>query len=151
MTVQFFCPNPDCYAILAFDSKCIGQRAKCEKCGQSFIIPAKTLETPQKVNTPIPPSFPEHGFYKAVLADSWKVFIQKENATMLVFVAAAICFKFFLAKTCCMGSISHLVVWGWLMGFYLNIINESTFDGNALPEIELGNNVEFVWNIIKPK
>ena len=151
MTVQFFCPNPNCYAILDFDSNCIGQRAKCEKCGQSFIIPEKNLETPQKVNTPKPLSFPEPGFYKAAIADSWKVFIQKENATMLVFVIAAICFKFFLSKAiCCVGDISHLVVWGWLMGFYLNVISESAFDGNALPEIELGTNVTFLWNIIKP-
>jgi len=41
-------------------------------------------------------------------------------------------------------------VWGWLLGFYLNIIYETAFEIEKLPEIYLGTSITFVWYIIKP-
>jgi len=86
-----------------------------------------------------------------VFVDSWKLFIDSDNATSLVFVIAAVCFKFFLGRgICCMNYISFVVVWGWLLGFYLNIIYETAYEIDKLPQIYLGTVVTFIWYIIKP-
>jgi hypothetical protein len=142
MTIQFYCPN--CGSLIAFDSKHAGKRARCLTCGQVLVIPSKDYEKPQK-------SEPVSGFYRAVFVDNWKIFFDPENATSLLFVIAAVCFKFFLGNAvCCMNYVSHVVVWGWLLGFYLNIIYETAFEIDKLPEIFLGTSITFLWYIIKP-
>ena len=148
MTIQFYCPN--CDALIAFDSKHCGKRARCTTCGQVFIIPSKDNEKAQKVKLEIEKGNPVPGFYRAVLVDSWKLFINPQNITPLVFVIAAVCFKFFSAGSCCCAYIIHFVVWGWLFGFYLNIIYETAFGIDKLPEIYLGTSITFLWYVIKP-
>ena len=150
MTIQFYCPN--CESIIGFDSRHIGKRARCTTCGQIFIIPSKDFEKPQKVKpTPQPKGEPLPGFYRAVFIDSWKSFIDPQNVTTLVFVIAAVCFKFFLSRAaCCMNYISFVIVWGWLLGFYLNIIHDTAFELDTFPQINLGTSITFLWYIIKP-
>jgi len=148
MTIQFNCPN--CNAVIAFADKHCGKRARCTTCGQLFIIPSKSNETPKKVEPPKVKGQVIPGFYRAVFVDNWKLFFNSENATSLVFVIAAVCFKFFSSRSCCCGFVTHYVVWGWLLGFYLNIIYETAFEIDKLPEIYLGTAVTFVWYIIKP-
>lgn len=149
MTIQFYCPN--CDALIAFDRKHAGKRARCLTCGQILIIPSKDNEKPKKVKPQPQITKPIPGFYRAVFLKSWKIFINPQNAASLVFVIAAVCFKFFLAKgICCMNYISFVVVWGWLLGFYLNIIYETAFGIDQLPQIYLGTSVTFMWYIIKP-
>ena len=149
MTIKFYCPN--CDALIAFDSKHTGKRARCTTCGQVFIIPQKDNEKAQKVEPEIEKSEPVPGFYHAVFIDSCKLFFNPQNATSLVFVIAVVCFRFFLAKAvCCMNYISFVVIWGWLLSFYLNIIYETTFEIDKLPEIYLGTSITFLWYIIKP-
>jgi len=148
MTIQFNCPN--CNAIIAFADKHCGKRARCTTCGQLFIIPSKSNETPEKVEPPKVKGQVIPGFYRAVFVDNWKLFFDSENVTSLVFVIAAVCFKFFSSRSCCCGFVTHYAVWGWLLGFYLNIIYETAFEIDKLPEIYLGTSVTFVWYIIKP-
>jgi len=149
MTIKFNCPN--CDALIAFDSKHRGKRARCQTCQQLFIIPSRDDETPRKIEPKIEKGEPIPGFYRAVFVDSWRVFINRENVTSLAFVAAAVCFKFFLATAiCCVNYITFAVVWGWLLGFYLNIICETAFEIDTLPQIYLEEGVGFLWNIIKP-
>jgi hypothetical protein len=149
MTIQFNCPN--CNAVIAFDDKHCGKRARCTTCGQLFIIPSKDSEKPKKVEPPKEKGEPIPGFYRAVFVDNWNLFTDPANATSLVFVVAAVCFKFFLGTgICCMNYISYIVVWGWLLGFYLNIIYETAFEIDRLPEIYLGTFVTFFWYIVKP-
>ncbi len=149
MTIQFYCPN--CDSLIAFDSKHAGKRARCLTCGQVLIIPSKDHEKPKKIGPEREKSEPTPGFYRAVFLDSCKIFFDPENATSLLFVIAAVCFKFFLGKAiCCMNYISYVVVWGWLLGFYLNIIYETAFEIDKLPEIFLGTSITFLWYIIKP-
>lgn len=149
MTVQFYCPN--CDALIAFDGKHCGKRARCLTCGQIFIIPSEDNEKPKKVKPEPERAEPLPGFYRAVFVDSWKIFIDHENVTTLVFVAAVVCFKFFFAiPVCCMNYISFVIVWGWLLGFYLNIIYETAFEMDKLPQIYLGTSITFLWHIIKP-
>jgi hypothetical protein len=149
MTIQFNCPT--CNVLIAFDDKHCGKRARCLTCGQLFIIPAKDHEKPQKIKLKVEKGLPIPGFYRAVFADTWKLFIDKDNATSLAFVITVVCFYFFLAGgACCLSFISFVVAWGWLLGFYLNIIYETAFDIDKLPEIYLGTSITFLWYIIKP-
>ena len=136
MTIQFNCPS--CDSLIAFDDKHAGKRARCTTCGQIFIIPSKDGEKPKKVKHKVEKAEPDPGFYRAVFVDAWKLFFDPENAASLVFVAAVICFKFFLSPSMCCGYIAFVVVWGWLLGFYLNIIHETAFGIDKLPEIYLG-------------
>jgi len=148
MTIQFYCPN--CDAIIAFDDKHCGKRARCTTCGQLFIIPSKSNEKAKKVELPKEKGEPEPGFYRAVFVDNWKLFFDRENATSLVFVTAVVCFKFFTFGSFCCGFTTFFIVWGWLLGFYLNIIYETAYDIDKLPEIYLGTSVTFMWYVIKP-
>jgi len=148
MTIQFNCPN--CNAIIAFADKHCGKRARCTTCGQLFIIPSKSNETPKKVEPPKEKGQVLPGFYRAVFVDNWKMFFNSENATSLAFVIAVVCFKFFTAGSPCCAFVTNYAVWGWLLGFYLNIIYETAFEIDKLPEIYLGTSVTFVWYIIKP-
>jgi len=149
MTIQFNCPN--CNSIIGFADKHCGKRARCTTCGQLLIIPSKSDEKPKKAEPPKEKRQVLPGFYRAVFVDNWKLFFDSENINTLVFVIAAVCFKFFLGKgICCMNYISFIVVWGWLLGFYLNIIYETAFEIDKLPEIYLGTSVTFIWYIIKP-
>jgi hypothetical protein len=149
MTIKFSCPS--CDSLIAFDDKHIGKRARCLSCGQIFIIPSRDDQTPQKIEPQIEKAEPLPGFYRAVFVDTWKIFINPENTTSLVFVIAAVCFKFFLARAiCCVNYVTFVLVWGWLLGFYLNIIYETAFGIDKLPEIYLGTSVTFLWYVVKP-
>jgi len=149
MTIKFKCPN--CDELIAFDDKHCGKRARCYTCGQLFIIPSKDNEKPKKIEPKVEKGAPLPGFYRAVFIDSWKLFIDAENMVPLAFVVAAVCFKFFLARgICCVNIISSVFVWGWLLGFYLNIIYETAFEMDKLPEIYLGTSITFLWYVIKP-
>ena len=150
MTIQFNCP--DCGALIAFDSSHCGKRAACTTCRQHFIIPSKDYETPKKIAPPpVEKGDPLPGFYKAVLVDSWKIFVKPANVTSLAFVVVAVCLNFFLGRAvCCINYITFVFVWGWLLGFYLNIIYETAFGSDDLPEIYLGTSITFLWNVVKP-
>jgi len=147
MTIQFHCPK--CGALIAFTDKHAGQTAKCLTCGQRQIIPEKSGLTPKKVAEVAEPTFPLPGFYNAVFINSWKIFFDKDNVPSLVFVIAAICFKCFLAGTC-LGYLTYLGAWGYLLGFYLQLINETATVGDKLPEIEVGTSITFLWYMLKP-
>jgi hypothetical protein len=149
VTIQFYCPK--CDTIIAFDRKHCGKRARCTTCGQLFIIPSEDFETPQKIEIKVKRTDPLPGFYRAVFVDSWKLFIDSDNTTTLVFVLALVLFKFLLGTgICCMNIISFVVVWGWLLGFYMNIIYETAYEIDKLPKIYLGTSLTFLWYIFKP-
>jgi len=149
MTIQFNCPY--CDALIAFPDRHAGKHARCLTCGQLFIIPSRDGEKPQKIEPKIQKAEPVPGFYWAALVDSWRLLVGPQNSTSLGFVIAAVCFKFFLGTgICCMNYISFVVVWGWLLGFYLNIIYETAYDIDNLPEIYLGTTITFIWYVIKP-
>jgi hypothetical protein len=85
-----------------------------------------------------------------VFVDSWKIFFNKDNLTAIVFVIAAVCFKFFTAGACCMGFFVYFAAWGYLFGFYLQIISETAAGIDNLPEIEVGTSITFLWYMLKP-
>jgi hypothetical protein len=148
MTIQFFCPS--CNDIIGFPDKHAGRRARCTNCGQFFIIPSENYKKPKKVKLQEEKGDPLPGFYRAVFVDNWKLFFDSENVTSLAFVIAVVCFKFFTSGSPCCAYVTYYAVWGWLFGFYLNIIYETAFEIDKLPEINLGTSITFLWYIIKP-
>jgi hypothetical protein len=164
MTIKFNCPY--CGALIAFDSKHAGKRARCQTCQQLFFIPAKSDEKPKKFKTEeVEVAEPIPGFYQAVFVESWKIFKNKTNATPLVFVALAVCFKFFLGYLnftftvsgwgtsidfpVPLGTILTIAAWGALFWYYMQIIYSTAFGTEELPQVYLGGFRTFIWNIIK--
>jgi hypothetical protein len=159
MTVRFNCPN--CNELIAFADKYIGKQARCASCGQRFIIPSESEQIPKKVEPPAEKAEPVPGFYRAVLIDSWKLFIRPQNATGLVFVIAAVCFKFFTGHTdysftmgmfrvqAPTGLIITLSAWGCLFWYYMEIICTTANYTDELPDVYMGGLFGFIWNVVK--
>ena len=159
MTIRFNCPN--CDELIAFADKYSGRQARCTSCGQRFIIPSKDKETPKKVEPPAENAEPVPGFYRALFIDSWKLFARPQNATGLVFVIAAVCFKFFTSHTdysftmgmfrvlAPVGLVVTLSVWGCLFWYYMEIICTTANDTDELPDVYMGGLFGYMWNVIK--
>ena len=159
MTIQFYCPN--CDAVIAFDEKHIGKRARCTACGQRLIIPEKSGQTAKKFEEPEEESEPMPGFYRAALVDSWRLFGRAQNVTGLVFVTAAVCFKFFTGHTdysfemgafrvnAPIGLIVTLASWGCLFWYYMEIIYSTSFEIDDLPEACMEGFFRFLWNVAR--
>ena len=159
MTIRFNCPN--CDELIAFADKHSGKQARCASCRQRFIIPSQDKETPKKIEPPAEKAEPVPGFYRAVLIDSWKLFFKPKNATGLVFVIAAVCFKFFTGHTdysftmgyfrvqAPVGLIVTLSAWGCLFWYYMEIICTTANETDELPDVDMGGFFGFIWNIIK--
>lgn len=148
MTIQFNCPK--CKSLIAFTDKHAGKPAQCLNCNQRMIIPARSGQKPQTIEPKIEAETPLPGFYRAVFVDSRKIFFDKDNLIAIVFVTAAVCFKFFSAHAFCLGFVTYVAVWGYLLGFYLSIIYQTALVGDKLPEIEVGTSITFLWHIFKP-
>ncbi len=159
MTIKFNCPN--CDAVIGFADKHRGKRARCLTCGQHFIIPSESDATPEKAKPPEEATEPVPGFYRAALVDSWRLLARPANACGLVFVAAAVTFKFFTGHTdysftmnafrvqAPVGLIITLTVWGCLFWYYMEIIRVTAIDIEELPDVNMGDLFGFIWNVIK--
>ena len=164
MSIQFNCPH--CGAIIAFNEKHCGKRARCLSCGQLFIIPSKGQEKPKKIKPEKEkPGKPLPGFYRAAFVDNWKLFAKSKNITGFVFILTAVCFKFFTARWnftvtltgpwnsidiyVPLGYIFHTAAWGFLFWYYMEIIYSTAFEIEKLPDIAMGGFYGFIWHIIK--
>lgn len=148
MTIRFNCPR--CGALIAFADKHAGGSARCLTCSQLLVIPENNGQAPREIEPKEELEYPRPGFYRAVFIDNWKIFFDRDNLTALVFVTAAVCFKFFAAGSCCMAYVAYFAAWGYLFGFYLTIIYETAVGGDKFPEIEMGTSTTFLWHIFKP-
>jgi hypothetical protein len=163
MTIQFNCPH--CGALIGFDEKHCGKRARCQTCGQAFIIPFKDDKKPKKIKPEKEkPAEPLPGFYRAAFVDNWKLFTKSENVTGLVFIATVVLLKFFAARLnftvtlsarrtidiyVPLGFILHITAWGFLFWYYMEIIYSTAFELEKLPDVVLGGFYGFIWHIIK--
>ena len=159
MTIRFNCPS--CNELIAFADKYSGKQARCASCGQRFIIPSEDKEKPKTIEPPAENAEPVPGFYRAVLIDSWKLFVRPQNATGLVFVIAAVCFKFFTGHTdysftmgmfrvqAPVGLVVTLSAWGCLFWYYMEIISTTANETDELPDVYMGGLFGYIWNVIK--
>lgn len=159
MTIQFNCPN--CDAVIGFEDKYRGKRAQCSTCGQKFIIPSENFEKAKKAETEKENFVPIPGFYRAVFVESLKLFARPRNTTGLVFVAAAVCVKFFISHidySWTMGNFRFqapvgfavsLATWGCLFWYYMEIICSTAVEVDDLPDVGMGGFFGFIWNVVK--
>lgn len=159
MTIEFNCPK--CNELIAFADEHAGKNAHCAKCKQRFIIPSKSFEKAQIIVPPEEISAPVEGFYRAVFIDNWKLFIKPQNAAGLVFVIAAVCFKFFTGHVDYsfemgnfrtpgyIGQVVTLLCWGCLFWYYMEMIRETALDYDELPDVYMGGLFGFIWNTAK--
>ncbi len=162
MTIRFNCPN--CNELIAFADKHRGKRAHCTTCGQQFIIPSGDEAKTKKIKSPKENVEPLPGFYRAVFVDSRQLFTNPENITGLVFIATAVCLKFFTSGMnytmttgrayvfnipIPIGHVLHIAAWGFLFWYYMEIIYSTAFEQEKLPDVIVGGFKGLLWRIAK--
>jgi hypothetical protein len=163
MTIRFNCPS--CNELIAFADKHSGKRAHCANCGQKFIIPSSDKGKTKKIKSPKERAEPLPGFYRAVLVESGQIFTNPENITGLVFIAIAVCLKFFTAGMnytmtvpgraysvdlpIPIGHVLHAAVWGFLFWYYMEIIYSTAYEQEKLPDVIVGGFSGLFLRIVK--
>jgi len=163
MTIRFNCPN--CNELIAFADEHSGKRAHCTTCGQQFIIPSEDKGKMKKIKSPEERAVPLPGFYRAVFLDSRRLFTNQENVTGLVFIAAAVCLKFFTAGMnytitipgqayvfnipIPIGHVLHVSAWGFIFWYYMEMIYTTAFEQEKLPDVIVGGFKGLLWRIAK--
>ena len=159
MTIEFNCPK--CNEVIAFADKHSGKDARCISCGQRFVIPSKSFEKAKIIKPEEEVFEPVKGFYKALFIDSWKLFIKPQSATVLVFIAAAVSFKFFTGHVdyswtmgrfrfqAPVGLVITFACWGCLFWFYMELIRMVALDFDEMPDIDMDGIFGFIWNVTK--
>jgi hypothetical protein len=163
MTIRFNCPS--CNELIAFADKYSGKRAHCATCGQQFIIPTEDKGKTKKIKSPKEKAEPLPGFYRAVFNGSWRLFTKEENITGLVFIAVAVCLKFFTAGMnytmtipgqayvfnipIPIGHVLHIAAWGFLFWYYMEIIYSTAYEQEKLPDVIVGGFYGLLWRIAK--
>jgi hypothetical protein len=163
MTIQFNCPS--CNELIAFADKHSGKRAHCANCGQKFIIPSSDKGKTKKIKSPKERAEPLPGFYRAVLVESGQIFTNPENITGLVFIAIAVCLKFFTAGMnytmtvpgraysvdipLPFGWILRVAAWGFLFWYYMEIIYSTAYEQEKLPDVIVGGFSGLFLRIVK--
>jgi hypothetical protein len=163
MTIQFNCPS--CNELIAFADKHSGKRAHCANCGQKFIIPSSDKGKTKKIKSPKERAEPLPGFYRAVLVESGQIFTNPENITGLVFIAIAVCLKFFTAGMnytmtvpgraysvdlpLPFGWILRVSAWGFLFCYYMEIIYSTAYEQEKLPDVIVGGFSGLFLRIVK--
>ena len=102
------------------------------------------------------PGEPVPGFYRAVFVENWKVFAKRSSLVGLVFVTAAVSFKFFVGHAnyqfftfyVPLGFITQIITWGCLCWFYMNTIRLVVIAADELPDTDLGIGFEFLGNVL---
>jgi ribosomal protein S27E len=163
MTIRFNCPS--CNELIAFADKHSGKRAHCATCGQQFIIPTEDKGKTKKIKSLKEEAEPLPGFYRAVFVDSWRLFTKEENITGMVFIAVAVCLKFFTAGMnytmtipgqaysvdlpIPIGHVLHVAAWGFLLWYYMEIIYSTAYEQEKLPDVIVGGFYGLLWRIAK--
>lgn len=160
MTITFRCPA--CNGLCGFHDENAGRRARCQKCQEIFIIPSedggKALSA-EKVEKGLRKPVPY--FFQAVFCINRKMFSNMPNIIGLVFVIAAVSFKFFIGHAnyrimirifvlyLPIGTIVRVCSWGCIFWYCMEIIACTAMEMDELPEVEIGKGFDFIWNVLK--
>ena len=163
MTIRFNCPS--CNELIAFADKHSGKRAHCASCGQKFVIPSEDKGKTKKIKSPKEIAEPLGGFYRAVFVESRRLFTKEENITGLVFIAVAVCLKFFMAGKnytitlvgeamsidlpIPIGHVLHVSTWGFIFWYYMEMIYSTAYEQDVLPDVIVGGFKGLLWRIAK--
>ncbi len=154
------CECPKCGRVCGFKDDCAGRRARCLHCNTRFIIPHNDNEPPVELPD-VEPEGPLPGFYQAVFKDSWKIFTQPESITGIVLCIALTCFHFVIGDKDYsfdvpglriqgqIGWVITVITAGYLLWYFIEIINITAIDCDFLPEIDVGDGFAFAWAAVK--
>ena len=134
-------------------------------CGQRFIIPSEDKGKTKKIKSPKERAMPLPGFYRAVFVDSRRLFTDPKNITGLVFIAMAVCLKFFTARLnytltipgqaysvdlpLPFGWILRISAWGFIFWYYMEMIYTTAYEQEKLPDVIVGGFKGLLWRIAK--
>ena len=157
MTISCTCPK--CDQLCGFKDIYAGHRARCLQCSTAFIIPEQDGDIGQSL--PQEPTGPLPGFYKAVLKENVKAFIQRESIAGLVLCTALTFFHFFIGDKdysislpgfrlpLFVGWVVTFITAGYLLWYYIETIGETVSGCDFLPDIFSGDGFAFVKEIAK--
>ncbi len=155
-SITFRCPK--CKTLCAFADRYAGRRARCTTCDRTFTIPDRDGGKPV---TEILEQPPLPGYYRRALIESWKIFINPENAKILIFFALMVSLEYFVGFTdfsmslpgfrlqLPIGIITVFIVRGCLFWYYFEIVASTAFEIDELPDVDVDFGFAFFWNIIK--
>lgn len=159
MPMTITCTCPKCGRFCGFKDSHAGRQARCLACNNHFIVPDNDGQTARLVKPK--PEAPLPNFYRAVLADNFKNFIQKENLSGIILCIALTCFHFFIGDTdysftlggfrppLFVGWVVTFCCAGYLLWYFMETINTTTVGNDFLPEIFIGGGFVFIGEAIK--
>ncbi|MHC4553438.1 MAG: hypothetical protein ACYSUT_11855 [Planctomycetota bacterium] len=160
MTISCNCPK--CERVCGFKDEYAGHRARCLHCDTKFIIPSPDDAMQHAVEiVEAEPEGPLPGFYEAVFKENWKIFAQKESVVGIILCIALTCFHFFIGDKDYsfrvpglmiqgqIGWVTTFITAGYLLWYFIEIINVTTVDCDFLPEIDIGDFFAFVYAAAK--
>lgn len=157
--MSIHCECPKCGRVCGFKDEYAGRRARCLHCDTKFIIPEQG-QLPVELSE-VAAEEPLPGFYRAVFKESWTIFIQPESLVGIVLCIALTCFHFFIGDKdysielpglripVVIGWITTVITAGYLLWYFIEIINLTWINCDFLPEIEVGDGFVFAWAVVK--
>ncbi len=157
MTITCTCPK--CDRFCGFKDVYAGRQVRCLACNSHFIVPDHDGEAARLLKPEPEAALP--GFYRAVLVDNFKAFIQKESLFGIILCIALTCFHFFVGDTdysftlgrfrppLAIGWIVTFCCAGYLLWYFMETINTTTMGNDFLPEIFIGADFAFIGESVK--
>ena len=157
MTITCTCPK--CDRFCGFKDAHAGRQVRCLACNSHFIVPDEDGQTARLLKPESEAALP--GFYRAVLVDNFKAFIQKESLFGIILCIALTCFHFFVGDedySFTLGRFRPPLMIGWfvtfccagyLLWYFMEIVNTTTVDNDFLPEISIGSGFVFIGESIR--
>jgi len=153
------CTCPKCGQFCGFKDEYAGRKVRCLSCSSRFIVPEQNGQ--KAIALPAEPMEPLGGFYGSVLVDNFKVFVQKESLFGIILCIALTCFHFFAGNkdfSFTIGAFRPPLLIGWavtfccagyLLWYFMEIINTTMMDNDFLPEILIGEGFVFIGEAVK--
>jgi hypothetical protein len=157
MTITCVCPK--CGRFCGFTAALAGRPAGFLACNSNLIVPNKEAHTTRLVKPEPEAAMP--GFYRAVLVDNFKVFIQKESLFGIILCIALTGFHFFVGDedySFTLGAFRPPLIIGWvvtffcagyLLWYFMETINITATGDDILPEIFIGAGFVFIGQAMK--
>ncbi|AQT68987.1 hypothetical protein STSP2_02165 [Anaerohalosphaera lusitana] len=142
-----------------------GKKVQCKMCGSIFTISpeqASDYENPEPADEQYTNDTPLPGFYTAALRDSWKVLFRCSNLKFMVFIFAAVAFKFFIGHVDLsatfpgfrlqmpIGQITTVIAYGCVFWCYMRLIEDTVYGVDEMPDSDdINSGFAFFGNVIK--
>ena len=158
-TVTFDCPG--CGNLCAFAARHAGRQAHCLRCGTHFIVPDRDGARVRRIEDPSQAKEPMPGFFYSLVRRTPGALATRSSLTMLVFLSALVCFRFFLANAdfsaalpgfalvLPIGWVAIAVTWGLQLWGYMEIIGTTFLDVDEMSSEELGGTWGFLAAVFK--